>query len=236
MKVFLHILRMALWLFESRSQHSALKHCLWTQAVLTPWLCSWYLSHWKQANTIRQGLFHTKNPICAHGSTRIPVLVHTFRAQPLVHPSTPGSSSVTGHWPCSTAGSPFNATTCLLQWHPRDTCKHNRWQPPKASCQSIPLTFLFSSVLPLHWDHCPLYWMLRKNYHYLSHEAWTVVQLFSIPWISLWLSDSNRPSYHPFPLPLHKVNWQPKNFSRKNTADKCLVFLSWTLILKNLLG
>lgn len=89
--------------------------------------------------------------------------------------------------PCPLSMPPLACYT----WHPRDPCKHNRWQPPKASCQSIPLTFLFLSVLPLHWDHCPLYWMLKKNYHYLSHEAWTVVQLFSIPWISLWLSDSN---------------------------------------------
>lgn len=83
-------------------------------------------------------------------------------------------------------------------WHPRDTCKLQQMATPKGILQSIPLTFLFSNVLSLHWDHCPLYWMLRRNYRYLIHEAWAVVQLFSIPWISLSLSDSNMTFISPF--------------------------------------
>lgn len=128
-----------------------------------------------------------------------PCAAHTFHAQPLT--CTPARwmllqcpDTEPAPRPCLALMPPLACYT----WHPRDTCKLQQMATPKGILQSIPLTFLFSNVLSLHWDHCPLYWMLRKNYRYLIHEAWAVVQLFSIPWISLSLSDSNTTFISPF--------------------------------------
>lgn len=168
----------------------------------TPWIYRAYLSHWKQKNALHQprvSLLHTKRLIYAWGSMSSHTLAHTFPAQLLTCiPARLHSSPTTGQLSCSMSGTGFNATTCLLHDTPQICASHNRWRSPTASCQSIPLTFLFSNVPPLALGSLPSILNAEKNCSYLIHEAWTVVELFSIPQISLWLSDSNMTFISPF--------------------------------------
>lgn len=107
-------------------------------------------------------------------------------------------SPTTGELTCSMSATSFNATTCPLHDTLQICASCNRWQSPKASCQSIPLTFLFSSVLSLHWESLLAIVNAEKNCSYLIHEARTVAQLFSIPQIGLRLSDSSMTFISPF--------------------------------------
>lgn len=147
---------------------------------------------------------YQKSDLCM----RIHELAHTFRAQPLMCiPACLDPSPVTGYLTCSTSMPRSNATTCLLHDTLQICASYNRWQPPKASCQSILLTVLFSDVSSLCWDHCPLYWMLRKNYRYLIHEAGAVVHTAFLHSLNksviIWLQYD----LHITLLPCHFTRW-----------------------------
>lgn len=113
-------------------------------SCVAPGLYRGYLSHWKQANTISQGLLHTKNPIYAWGSIRIRVLAHTFHAQPLMCiPACLDPSSVTGYLTCSMSMPCFNATTRLLHMTP--------YRYTQAATDGNP-----QGILPIHTTDFPL--------------------------------------------------------------------------------
>lgn len=122
-------------------------------------------------------------------------------------------------------------------WHPTDTCKLQQMATPKG-------------ILPIHTTdfpllQCPLLALGSLPSILNAEEKLSLLNPWSMSSCTAFLHSLNKSviiwlqyNLHITLFPCHFTRWigNLRTSQEKNTADKRPVLLSWTLILKNLLG